>query len=130
MVFRYRLDMCGLKLSLACWQSFSFSERILLVDLPFDNEGQRVIWIARLKSAIMASDMEEPSILAHWIDPETVPGDVAETLASFGKEISMEEWCQWGPIHRYTLCKLARGKQVERYLFSAVLEFRALLSHK
>ena len=32
---RYRLDVCSLKLGLASWQGLSFTDRVLLLGIPF-----------------------------------------------------------------------------------------------
>lgn len=126
LALRYRLDVCGLKLSLASWQSLPFSERVLLLSLSFENEDERIIWKAHLKKLVTDFGLQEPMVLAAWLDPQEIPNDVAEKLVLFGFQMDVEEWSRFKPMQRYALCKLARGKQAERYLFRAVLEFRAL----
>lgn len=121
--FRYRLDLCGLKLPLAAWQRFSFSERALLLSLPCESETERAAWIARLKTALLACGREEPASIECWIDPETAPGGVREKLAAMGREPVTGEWKRLKPVQRYALCKLARSKQGDRYFPLAVGEF-------
>ncbi len=130
LAFRYRLDVCGLKMGLASWLSLPFSERISLLGLSFGNENEQVIWAARLKSAMAVCGLGEPVDLERWVDPGTIPDDVKVKWMECSAEMDFKEWSRLKPIHRYALCKLARGKQADRYLIQAVLEFRGAFSRE
>ena len=124
LAFRFRLDACGLKLTLASWQNLPFSERVLLLNSPFEGEDEQMVWAAHLKNALAVRGLEGPTIMERWIDPGKIPGDVAEKLEEFDCEMSAGGWRDLTPIQRHALCKLARGKQANRYLYRAFLEFR------
>ena len=69
LAFRFRLDVCGLKLPLASWQNLSFSERVLLLDFSFEGEDEQMDWAAHLKNALSVRGLVGPAILERWIDP-------------------------------------------------------------
>ena len=123
LAMRFRLDVCGLKLPLVSWQSLPFSERLLLLDFSFEGEDQQILWAFHLKNVVSIHGLGKPTPLECWVDPEKIPADVAEKLGAFDCEMSEFLWRNLKPFQRYALCKLARGKQVSRYLSRAVSEF-------
>ena len=128
MMLRYRLDVSGLKLPLISWQNLAFSERLLLLNVSFEKDAERLAWIAELKNILVVHNLAEPKPLERWIDPEEIPGDVAEKLATLGIETGLGEWAKLKAVQRHALCKLARGKKAEISIFKAIQEFRALFS--
>lgn len=123
LAMRFRLDVCGLKLPLISWQTLPLSERIGLLDYPFGRDDQKTLWSLLLKQALALYGLEEPNILEPWIDLENIPADVLKKLEDFGCSLSEIAWQGLKPLQRYSLCKIARGKQADRYLFSAYREF-------
>ncbi len=120
---RYRLDVSGLKLSLAGWQALSFSERLALLDSPFDSEAERVAWVSRLKSAVAAFGFEGLlKELEPWSDIGEIPPEVREKLTEAGLQGQIE-WTGLKPLQRYALFKLAKSRQSGRYFPLAVAEF-------
>ena len=127
LAMRFRLDVSGLKLTLASWQILPVSERINLLGLPFEGKQQQVLWAFHLKNTLMAHGLQEPAALEQWIDPQTIiPGDVRGKLETCGCEPGEEMWMDLKPIQRYALCKLALGKHAEWYFCKAFLEFKSI----
>jgi hypothetical protein len=123
LTFRYRLDLCGLKLSLVAWQQLPISDRLALLNLGCEEQAERTAWISKLNAALAACGFEgSPGILDSWTDPLEIPADVAEKLLKMGFG-DKTRWERLSPMQRYALCKLARSKQGEQNLVLAVKEF-------
>lgn len=123
LTLRYRLDVSGLKLSLAIWQRIPISERMVLLDLPFESEMERETWVSRLKSAVSdAGDVELPKV-ERWVDAMGVPPDLRTRLTEMGIGMAAAGWNRLSPLQRYALCKLAQSKQGDRLFPHAAKEF-------
>jgi hypothetical protein len=120
MLIRYRLDRCGLKLSLKGWQKLPFAERARLLELEFRGDEEVQAWISCLKNALAVHEGEPPTPMSRWENPAEIPLNVRELLELGSKEVN---WGLLSPIQQYVLCKLASGKTPQRYFSQALVEF-------
>jgi len=123
LAFRYRLDLCGLKLPLSTWQRLDLTERIKLLERPCRTEAEIAAWASRLKIVVSAVGREEPATLMPWRDPTEIPPDVQARLTDLGSGMQDSEWRLLKPLQRYVLCKLAQSRQGERFFSPALREF-------
>ena len=120
---RYRLDLCGLKLSLSTWQRLEFTGRLQLLELPCDSATEMDAWASNLKTLVAATGREEPVKLEPWQDPAEIPADVHVRLAGLGSGMGVAEWRLLKPLQRYVLCKLTQSRQGDRFFSPALREF-------
>ncbi len=117
LVIRYRLDSCGLKLSLSAWQKLPFAERARLLELPFGDSEEVQAWISVLNSSLAIQGGGPPVSMPRWEEPKEPPSAVKERLEG------PLNWDLLSPLQRYALCKLAASKTPDRYFPKALREF-------
>lgn len=123
---RMKLDLTGVKLSLAAWLALSFEERLALCHFPVDSDEEReafVLYLDALARRVtgaalprLPSPPERP-----WENPDAVPPLVAERSRLEGGEVTVAEWKGLSPHHRYALFKLA-GSGSEPEAFAETLQ--------
>lgn len=124
---RYALDLCGVKLSLAQWQSLPLADRKNLLkvasqsscDCPsFHNE---LLALAKYHAwELSASKKMVPGDLC------TIPNSLQILLVSRHlKELSEPEWSELSIFERYVLTKISQGKR-SLELEGALKSFRLL----
>lgn len=118
---RHRLDRCGLKLSLAAWQSFSLKERESL--LRSESMPGGTAWKTQLLSNVKRRGAEVPPSITPWIDPPQIPGFVRAACAEYVGTMNEEAWQELSELKRYVLCKLSNSKWRDRLLPEALKEF-------
>lgn len=132
MIIRFRLDLCGLRISLAAWQALSREEREELVAMAAASEDERTAWCARLAAMLLpyADDPErrlehtdiDPSPL--WKQTEVVPQDVNATLNELShRAITQTQWAMLSDLQRFALTKLTRRGHKNANLQPALQEF-------
>ena len=125
LALRYRLDVCGIKLSLAAWQKLSFSDRLQFLDDPFEVESERNVWATRLRKEVADVGGELLSEIDQWMDPQTLSPDLAKKFSELEEKFDSIVWPLLKPLERYALCKLALGKTEERFFSVTAREFGA-----
>lgn len=132
MVMRLKLDVCGLRISLAAWQALSRDEREELVAMPFASDEQRAAFRACLNTMLApyANDPEkavaqvdiDPS--PPWQQKDTVPQDVIDTLDALSlPAIDQAQWANLNELQRFALSKLTRPGHRNAKLLPALQEF-------
>lgn len=132
MIMRLKLDVCGLRISLAAWQVLSRDEREALVAMPFASEEERMAFRACLV-AMLAPYADDPEKVVEqvdvdpspaWQQKETVPQDVLDTLnAMMLPAITQEQWAGLNVLQRFALSKLTRPGHKNAKLLPALQEF-------
>jgi len=124
MIVRYKLDACGIKLSLRAWSQFSLSTRARLVTMKVTTLDEVQSYHSFLSQAIrdvgefvVPIDGDIPPI---WADPTSVPDAVARKAKELNVEI---DWATLQPLQRFALVKLTRiGHENENFV-PALREF-------
>jgi hypothetical protein len=122
---RRKLDVAGLKISLAGWQVLSREERLALCHLPIDSEGEVAVYQEVMRGFCARHGVElKPltDVQEHgrtW-NADDVPAPVLDRLREVGGTLPVAAWRALDEESRYALLKLADPKQ-------AVAKFRAAL---
>jgi hypothetical protein len=114
MVVRFKLDACGVKLSLRQWNRFSRNERQTLVSAPCGAKGEvaeyrtELIRLINARAGEMAVELPiDPA--PEWADTGHVPGRLAHYAAQRGlSPPSLDDWASLAPLQRFALVKLSR----------------------
>lgn len=128
MQVRLKLDISGIKLSLAQWHQFSAAQRQQLVDMPAQTPSEIEQYRTTLQAWILsttgspAKELAVPASLP-W-EAATVPDPVQQQAAAFGHQISDAQWQQLKPVQRFALIKLSRPGHENKNFQPAMEEFR------
>ncbi len=128
MVVRFKLDLCGVKLSLRAWSQFDHATRARCVGLPTRSEEEVRGYGEALCQALEAIG-QKPVRLAidaapAWADVRSAPAAVLARGLAEG--IAAERFAGWGalaPLQRFALVKLTRGGHENANFLPALLEF-------
>ena len=120
LAIRYRLDRCGLRLSLSAWRRFPAPERAAL--LRAASTTNDATWRDRLLTIVARSHTEAPVPIALWVNPSRIPEDVQRVCAEYACGMDEDTWHRLPEIQRYVLCKLAKSKWGDRFLPQALRE--------
>lgn len=125
MAVRRKLDLVGVKLSLAQWTALSVQSRRELLESPVGQDASAwekllVEELSRRGEEIRRLEIEpDPA----WSDTRTVPGIVQDQCQAHGLEISPEKWAGLGELARFALCKLSRAGHENKNFVPAAREF-------
>lgn len=113
---RRKLDLAGLKLSLAAWQALSEGERRALAEAPLASDDDAAAFGARVEALAAARGQQvtrlEASARGHheWREP-AARELVAARAAELGVPFASERWTGLGDDARYALVRLARPEK-------------------
>ncbi len=124
---RRKLDLAGLKLSLAGWQALPLSNRRALVDAEVDDDTSAA-FAAGLRATAAGAGIALDSLPAPtgpwpWRAP-AVPPALGERLAALGLALEDTAWAALPDEDRYALLKLAGAKREPERLRDALSEIR------
>lgn len=132
MIMRMKLDICGLRISLAAWQALRRDEREALVAMPFASDEEREAFRARL-IAMLAPYGDDPEKAVEqvdidpspaWQQEKAVPQDVIDTLNALSlPAITQAQWASLSVLQRFALSKLTRPGHKNAKLLPALREF-------
>jgi len=129
MVVRFKLDRCGIKLSLKQWSRFGSENRAGLLirrcDAPKEVDSYRQTLTNLVESCGGGAVVWlEPDPAPVWADERRVPIPVIEQAARSGAESpSAGQWARLAPIERFALVKLARSNHDNDNFLPAMREF-------
>lgn len=128
MIVRYKLDACGIKLSLRAWSQFSLSTRARLVTMKVETLDEVQAYRNFLSQSILdVGDFVVPTdgdVVPAWADPAQVPEVVARKAEEFNVRIDPERgWATLRPLQRFALLKLTRGDHENENFVPALREF-------
>ena len=132
MVVRFKLDRCGIKLSLKQWSRMGQARRFELADLPCDTMAETERYRSGLLDLIARCNVGEAVPLSVevnpvWADPASVPDLVAGQLERQGlAPLPAEVWSRLTTLQRFALVKLSRPGHDNDNLAPALLEFGIL----
>lgn len=129
---RFKLDGCGVKLSLKQWNLFTQADRESLLKLPCESGEQAQNYragLARLVEATGSGPLRELPLEAHpeWGQSAQVPAQLiayceAQGLAS----VTLPQWSALTPLQRFVLIKLSHPDHRNKNFLPALREFGLL----
>jgi hypothetical protein len=123
---RRKLDLAGLKLSLAAWTAMTRAERLAVCHLPVDGEGDLGVYREALRG--FAERAGHPIVpleggpvdRAAW-GTERIP----QTVAGRAPDLSLSQWSALPEEARYVLLKLSEARRTPEKLDAALRELMA-----
>ena len=129
MAVRFKLDRCGIKLSLRQWSRFTHDDRRTLLDAPCATEAEAEDYRAMLVELVerrageAAKPLPEPPSAA-WETPHATPHLVVEHATAKGlRPPSDHEWSRLSVLQRFVLVKLTRDNHDNVNFAPAMREF-------
>jgi hypothetical protein len=130
MVVRFKLDRCGVKLSLRQWSKMGVANRAGLLAMRCDTaaeiEAYRIV-VIDLASTHCAEVIKrlpndpEPA----WANPSRIPADVIRQAADSGvAPPSLQNWNSLSTLQRFALLKLARSDHDNHNFIPAMREMQ------
>jgi hypothetical protein len=132
MIVRFKLDQCGVKLSLRQWSWFEWGERDQLVRRPCSTEREISAyraWLVVLIDVRAGEQAMDVVVDPHpeWKDACQVPARVTDYALRQGLSLpSAEMWESWTPLQRFALFKLSRPGHDNDNFEPALREFGAI----
>ena len=131
MAIRFKLDKCGIKLSLAEWQQLPEHRRRDLLRQPCDNATAVANYRRVLCAFVKEFSGREPPTIGAADHPLWMDGDVPEQLTKAARATGLEKlsptrWRALTAFERFTLVKLSREGRDHRNLEPALREFGLL----
>lgn len=132
MVVRFKLDRCGIKLSLKQWSRIGQARRFELADRACDAQAEAERYRSVLVELIGGCDAGAPVYLSvdgdpSWADPAHVPELVSRQLATQGlAPLAVKSWSLLSTLQRFALVKLSRLGHDNDNLAPALREFGLL----
>lgn len=128
MIVRFKLEVCGITLSLRTWQRLGLSTRARLVTLPIESLEAVQVYRNFLSHAIRdVGDLvmpEEDDGHPAWGDREKLPEVVARKAEQAKVRLRHpRRWADLGTLQRFALVKLTRGAQDHAQFVPALREF-------
>ena len=129
MAVRFKLDLCGVKLSLRQWSRFTLDERQGLRLSPCDRDPEIAAYRDRLTRLILERTGERPtrlSLTRAEISPprDRTPKAVAAFAASAGLGPPHDaDWSRLSSLQRFALMKLTRDNHDNINFAPAMREF-------
>ena len=120
---RRKLDLSGLKLSLAGWTALSRAERLAVCHLPVDSASDLEVYREALRGFAERAGHPVTPLEEGPLDPASWgPGQVA---AAIGDRIRAAEWAALSEEARYVLVKLADPRRSPEKFNLALAELRS-----
>lgn len=129
MVVRFKLDRCGIKLSLKQWSRIGQARRFDLADMACDTVEETERYRSVLMELIAGCDAGEAVCLAVdgtpvWADTAQVPELVILQIDTQGlPALTVDAWGSLSTLERFALLKLSRHGHDNENLAPALREF-------
>jgi hypothetical protein len=129
MAVRYKLDLCGVKLSLRQWSHFTQEDRRALVVCEYGSAVEIAQFRSTLTALISNRAGEGTKFLPveaspAWSDPDAVPDQIIAYSKTLGIEPpTLTQWRSLSVLQRFTLSKLSRDSHDNVNFVPALEEF-------
>ena len=117
MAVRFKLDACGIKLSLKEWAKLTPQQRMELFGAP------PPVFNDRMRALAPEAKSLEVDARPPWDDAGVVPVTVADKAREKGIALDVARWAALTPLQRFALCKLCRPKHDNENFVPACREF-------
>lgn len=132
MAVRFKLDQCGVKLTLRQWSRFTRDDRQALLDAPCDSAEAVDAYRAMLVDLIQRRAGEAARWLAEPATALQAPRDrIAPAVASYARKVGVAPptdgaWQALTQLERFALVKLSRDNHDNVNFLPAMREFGLL----
>jgi hypothetical protein len=132
MAIRFKLDQCGVKLSLRQWSQFLKEDRALLLKASCQTAPEIVAYTETLVHLIGARSDEPPRFMPperglEWAEIAVVPTAIHEQARTLGiSPPSVDQWAGLTVLPRFVLLKLTRPGHDNENFVPAMIEFGLL----
>jgi hypothetical protein len=128
---RFKLDKCGIKLSLDQWNQLPQRTRRDLLDAPCTNNADVARYSQMLCRLVKETVGDEPQRLpiapSHAWENTEIPRQIADKALQLGVQVpTSEQWRGLSALQRFALLKLSRPGSDNRKLISALRELGLL----
>jgi len=128
MVVRCKMDIVGIKLSLAAWVRFTPQEKDALAQMHVATPNEIIAYDQYLCGLILNHTGETAARIQSkdfkWNQQHEVPAELKNKASEFGWSISLAQWKTLSNLQRFALLKLCRPGHENRNFPIAVKEFR------
>ena len=132
MAVRFKLDRCGVKLSLRQWSRFVPEERNRMLRLSCERREEIEAYRRELEELVQLRSSQPPEYLPievqpPWEDSASVPEQVVQFAVQLEvSPPSSSQWASLSPLQRFALIKLSRAKHDNVNFLPAMREFGLL----
>jgi hypothetical protein len=128
---RRKLDLVGLKISLAGWQALTRAERLGLCHLPADTAADLTIYREVMngfaeRAGVPLTPLADPDAASRAWNAATVPARVGDRLREIACRLDDARWRALDEESRYALLKLSDPKRDVAKLRAAATELGLL----
>lgn len=128
---RRKLDLAGLKVSLAGWQQLAREERLCLCHLPVATPDDLAVYREVLlgfcsRRDVACKPLQDPQVDARAWNDEAVPTPLRARAQALHCDLDDQRWAQLDEESRYALVKLADPKRDPDKLKAALIELGLL----
>jgi hypothetical protein len=129
MVIRFKLDACGIKLSIHDWSKLSRQEREHLAKMPYDTAEEVASFKTKVEEVIEIhglGPLEYFSVETNpaWQILTSVPVAIINKAAELTIPApSVAQWATLSQLQRFTLVKHSREGHKNKYFYPAMKEF-------
>lgn len=129
MAIRFKLDLCGIKLTIRDWSQFSREDREKILDMACDTPGQIAEVRDRLKGLIVSckGDSTETAPVdgqPAWTIVNAIPDAVCKQIEALQIPApTLAQWAALSDLQRFALIKLTREGHENKKLPLALKEF-------
>jgi hypothetical protein len=132
MAVRFKLDLCGIKVSLRQWSRFTLADRTEMLTTPCDTPGQveryRLDLIDRIAQRV--GELAQPIPIEPnpaWADVDRPPDALSVHAVTIGLEpLTTSQWGALTDLQRFALIKLSREGHDNVNFVPALREFAVL----
>jgi hypothetical protein len=122
---RRKLDLAGLKLSLAAWTAMTRAERLAVCHLPVDEEGDLEAYREALTGFAQRAGHPVAPLEGGPVDRETWgAARIPETVAARTPRLSLAQWSALSEEPRYVLLRLSEARRSPEKLNAALRELK------
>ena len=122
---RRKLDLAGLKLSLAAWTAMTRAERLAVCHLPVDDDGDLAVYREALTGFSERAGHPAVPLEGGPLDGSAWGrARVPETVAARAPKLSPSQWSALSEEERYVLLKLSEARRSPEKLNAALRELR------
>ena len=128
MIARFKLDACGIKLSLRQWSKMNVEERNLVAEFNCNSQKKLADYKAYLQAVILNRTGEltkefEVEQNPQWTETLAVPTIVTDKCAELNLRITREAWLELDYLQRFVLVKLSKPSHENKNFPIAMKEF-------
>lgn len=128
MAVRRKLDLAGIKVSLAQWSRLPTAVRSELLSVPSAIRDDLERWGRRFRAVVLQHAGEElrelpPAEHPPWMQLDTVPSALRDHAQAAGLKLGVADWRGLDELERFALIKLSRPGHENRNFLAACGEF-------